>query len=148
MRTVSDSPSFTWAGTLMILVLAALAGVGLALVEALRQSGIGVARFLPVVLALPLFAGQGLVLLPGGLLLGYALSGRGPRWVAVVAACVAQVPTALMAADLPFLLAPYPLVVQVGGFVGLVLVLGAGWRTVFLPGLRRPPEETGSAGSR
>jgi hypothetical protein len=136
MRTVSDVPEFTWVGSAMIVALAALAGVGLALVEAFRASGAGAARFLPVVLTLPLFAGPGLVLLPGALLAGFALSGRGPRWLAVVTAGAAQLPTALMALDLPFVFAPYPVILQVGGFAVLVLALGAGWRTVFLPRVR------------
>lgn len=132
MRTVSEEPEFSWEGTAFILGLAAVSGVCLGLAEGLRRTGRGRIRLVLAVPALVLFAGQGLPMLPGALLLGLALADRLPRPWAVTAAWVAQVSTVLLTYDQLAPLTPYPAVVQVGGYLVLVLALGAGWRTVFM----------------
>ncbi len=137
MRTVSENPEFTWEGTLFLLAVSSIAGAALALLEALRRLGTGAVRFAVVVPALILFAGQGLPMLPGALLLGFALSARGPRWLSVVAAWTAQVSTVVILYDQFAPLTPYPAYVQVGGYLVLVLALGAAWRSAFLPRCRR-----------
>ncbi len=137
MRTVSETLEFSWVGTLFILAVTSLAGVALALLEALRRRGVGPVRFALVIPALLMFASAGLPMLPGALLLGLALSARGPRWLPAVAAWTAQVSTVVLLYDQLAPLTPYPAYVQVGGYLALVLALGAAWRTVFL---RRPPK--------
>jgi hypothetical protein len=136
MRTVSEVPEFSWTGTLFILAATGLAGVALGVLEALRRSGTGVARLVLVIPALLMFASAGMVMLPGALLLGLALSGRGARWLSAVAAWLAQVSTVVILYDQLAPITPYPAFIQVGGYLALVLALGAAWRTAFLPALR------------
>lgn len=131
MRWISESPEFTWEGTLAIIAVTALAGTCLAVMDVLRCAGTGPARLLLAVPALLMFAGAGLVLLPGALLLGLAFSGRLRPWLAVSVAWLAQAPGAMLVHELAFTLTPYPKYLQVGGMMVLVLALGAGWRTVF-----------------
>ena len=137
MRTVSENPEFSWAGTLFVLAATSVAGTALALLEALRRGGTGAVRFTLVIPALLMFAGAGMVMLPGALLLGFALSARGPRWLSVVAAWAAQVSTVVILYDQFAPLTPYPAYVQVGGYLVLVLALGAAWRSAFLPRRRQ-----------
>ena len=136
MRTISENPEFSWAGTLSILGVTGLAGIALALLEALRRRGVGAVRFALVIPALLMFASPGMTMLPGALLLGLALAARGPRWLAIVAAWIAQVSTVVLLYGQPAPLTPYPAYVQVGGHLALVLALGAAWRTAFLPAHR------------
>jgi len=133
MRTISESPEFSWSGTLFILAVTSLAGVALAVLEALRRRGIGAVRFALVIPSLLMFASPGMLMLPGALLLGLALSARGPRWLPVVAAWTAQISTVAVLFLEPAPSSPYPAYVQVGGYLVLVLALGAAWRTAFLP---------------
>ena len=133
MRTISENPEFSWAGTLSILGVTSLAGIALALLEALRRRGVGAVRFALVIPALLMFASPGMAMLPGALLLGLALAARGPRWLSVVAAWIAQVSTVVLLYGQPAPLTPYPAYVQVGGNLALVLALGAAWRAAFLP---------------
>ncbi len=132
MRTVSEEPEFSWEGTLLILVFTALSGLCLALIEGLRRRGVGVLRLALVLPALVMFMGQGLPMLPGALLLGLALADRLARPWAVAAAWAAQVSTVFLTYDQLAPLTPYPAIVQIGGYLVLVLALGVGWRTVFM----------------
>jgi hypothetical protein len=95
---------------------------------------VGRVRLLLAVPALVIFLGQGLPMLPGALLLGLALADRLGRPWAVTAAWAAQVSTVFLTYDQFAPLTPYPAVVQVGGYLVLVLALGAAWRTVFMRG--------------
>jgi hypothetical protein len=132
MRTVSEDPEFTWAGTLSILAATGIAGVALALLEALRRRGAGAGRFALVIPALLMFVSPGAVMAPGAVLLGFALAARGPHWLSVAAAWAAQISTVVILYDQLAPVTPYPGYVQVGGYLALVLALGAGWRSVFL----------------
>ncbi|HEU4330626.1 MAG TPA: hypothetical protein VFR40_05870 [Lapillicoccus sp.] len=86
MRLISTEPSFSWAGTLMILGMSGIAGLLLGLVFAARRRG-GSRWWRLLALPVPLlFAGAGLPLLPAVVGGGWGLR-RGPvaRVVAVVA---------------------------------------------------------------
>lgn len=80
MRMISTQPEFTWAGTLLIIGFAALAGLGLGLVHGARTTGRRRWWRLAVVLAVPVSSlGQGAVFAPAFWLSGIAVAGRGPR---------------------------------------------------------------------
>jgi hypothetical protein len=72
MRLVTDSPGFSWVGTLFILGLSALMGVGLGVVAAAKASGARRWWLLVLLPGLLLLAGQGMPFIPsfvlGGLL--------------------------------------------------------------------------------
>ena len=78
MRTVSTDPEFTWSGTLFIVGAMAAAGLLVGVVRALRLAGLSSGFKLLLLPTLLAFAGAGLLLVPGALLGGWALSGRGP----------------------------------------------------------------------
>ena len=84
MRYISDEPEFSWAGTLFIVGAFALAGTFLALVDVLRRRRARAWRVLLSLPALLLFASPGMLMLAPTLLGGFALCGRGPRWLRVV----------------------------------------------------------------
>ena len=89
MRLVSTSPEFSWAGTLAIVVLAAVFGAGVGLSAAARRRR-GWRRWLrlTVVPGMVLFAGQGLPLLPAFALAGPLAGRRSPVAKAVAALAV------------------------------------------------------------
>jgi hypothetical protein len=72
MRLVTDNPGFSWAGTLFILGLSALMGLGLGVVAAAKASGARRWWLLALLPGLLLLAGQGMPFIPafvlGGLL--------------------------------------------------------------------------------
>ncbi|SER74335.1 hypothetical protein SAMN05216199_1058 [Pedococcus cremeus] len=72
MRLVTDNPGFSWAGTLFILGLAALMGMGLGVVAAAKATGARRWWLLALLPGLLLLAGQGMPFIPafvlGGLL--------------------------------------------------------------------------------
>lgn len=60
MRVVSDHPEFTWSGTLFIVLIGAIAGLGMGVVLARN----GRSRAVGILVFLPFAVGQGLVMLP------------------------------------------------------------------------------------
>jgi hypothetical protein len=69
MRLISDDPEFSWSGTLFIVIAFGVFGTGQGLAWAARhvgwrRPGVTAARVLAVVLALPIFAGAGAIMLP------------------------------------------------------------------------------------
>ncbi|WP_323100703.1 hypothetical protein [Intrasporangium sp. YIM S08009] len=76
MRLLSTTPGFSWAGTLFILGLSALLGGGLGLVAGARASNRTRWWRLAPLPGLLLFAGPGLVLLPGAVGVALAASAR------------------------------------------------------------------------
>lgn len=133
MRLVSDSPSFSWEGTLFILGLAGWFGIGLGVVAAARQRQGGWWWRLAVLPTLLLFAGPGMLFLPPVVIGGYAASGRGPVVLRVLAGVVAAgAPVAVMLATGGEIGAGTSLVVAVGGFwfLGALLAMGSSlvWR--------------------
>jgi hypothetical protein len=72
MRLVTDNPGFSWAGTLFILGLSALMGMGLGVVAAAKATGARRWWVLAMLPGLLLLAGQGMPFIPafvlGGLL--------------------------------------------------------------------------------
>ena len=135
MRFISDDPEFSWEGTLLIVIAFALAGTSLALVDVLRRRGARAWRVLLAAPALLMFASPGMIMLPTALIGGFALSGRGPRWLRVAAGVLAT------AAALAFTSAvepEHPGAARVGampGFLLLCAALAAGWSLV----MRRRP---------
>jgi hypothetical protein len=135
MRLISTVPEFTWSGTLFILGLATLAGTSLATVESLRRRGVGWWRNLVAVPALILFAGQGALMAPTALLGGFALAGRGSRWVRLIFALVSLAPVAVVAGSDTDL--GYSRVAGTGGLTVLCVTLAAGWSVAFRSRIRR-----------
>ncbi len=85
MRLIATEPAFTWAGTLLLVGMAALVGLALGLVHAARRRG--ASRWWRVLYGVVpvLFAGAGLPLLPAVVLGGWglrrgALGRRSPCW--------------------------------------------------------------------
>lgn len=75
MRLVSTDPAFTWSGTLFIIVVGTIPGLGMGVVLARRGRG----RWIGIVTMLPFGVGQGLIMLPSVVLGGLALSRRRRR---------------------------------------------------------------------
>ena len=96
MRTVSTDPAFTWSGTLFVVGVMAVAGLLVGVVRALRLAGAPSACKVLLLPALLAFGGAGLLLLPGALVGGWGLSGRGPVWLRRVAVGVAVVVVPLL----------------------------------------------------
>ncbi|MEO7447473.1 MAG: hypothetical protein ABI336_04295 [Humibacillus sp.] len=84
MRLVASTPEFTWGGTLLILGLSTLLGVGLGLVVGARRSGRSRWWRLAPVPGLVLFLSPGAVLLPGAALVAVAVAVRSARRRAVL----------------------------------------------------------------
>ncbi len=138
MRTVSTDPQFSWAGTLMILGLFAAAGLLVGVVRALRLASRSPWWKLLLLPGLALFAGPGMLLLPGTVVGGWGFSGRGPR--ALRAVCLVAALGVLPLVLWFVLVTPYerlvlePVVVVVG-FALLQGLLARGASELFL---RRP----------
>jgi hypothetical protein len=86
MRLVSTEPSFSWSGTLGIIGLAAVFGVGVAMAAQARADGRSRWWWLVLLPGLLIFAGQGMPFLPGFLVGGLLLLRRNllPRLLALV----------------------------------------------------------------
>ena len=145
MRLISTSPEFTWAGTLSIVLTAAVIGLALGVVQAARQRG-GSPWWRLLALIVPvLFLSPGIVLFPAAVIGGWGLR-RGPvaRLVGAVAVLSAPVILVVMSwQDVEATLTPYPenvyrLVLAAGG---LVLGATAAWGTSVAlgPWRRREP---------
>lgn len=77
MRLISTDPEFSWVGTLSIVVLSAVLGAGVGVVDAARRAGRSSWWTLAVVPGLLLFMSPGMVLAPSLLLGGLARGARG-----------------------------------------------------------------------
>ncbi|MEO5709011.1 MAG: hypothetical protein ABIQ59_04235 [Nocardioidaceae bacterium] len=97
MRMISTAPEFSWTGTLMVVGLAAAAGLGLGLVRGARTTGRRRRWRLAGLLAVPVASlGQGLVLAPALWLGGAAVAGRGLRVLRWVGLALGAAPAALL----------------------------------------------------
>jgi hypothetical protein len=114
MRLLSDDPHFSWAGTLGILGVAAIAGACVGLVRAARIAGRSAWWRLAALPALVLFAGPGSLLLPT--VVGMAMVLRGRPVVRALGVVLAVVPLVVLAGNEP----PLP-PTQVAGLVLMVL---------------------------
>lgn len=130
MRLISTDPEFTWSGTLSIITVAALAGLGLGLVSGARACGRRSLWRLAALLAFPIVAApQGIVaFLPAFLLGGLALSGRlSPRWRTTLLAVAAAMPVLMWFAILgPDERATMPFATFVIGLTALSACLAGG----------------------
>ena len=76
MRLISTEPEFSWSGTLMIIALSAILGLGVGVVDAARRTGRTGFWTLAVVPGLLLFMSPGMLLAPSFLLGGLAWGER------------------------------------------------------------------------
>lgn len=131
MRLISTEPSFTWAGTLMLVGMAGIIGLLLGAVQAARARQGSRWWRLAYLLVPVFFAGAGLPVLPGVVLGGWAWR-RGPVGRVLAALAVLSGPAVLLAVtwqDVDISLNPYPdnvfrLVIATGA---LVLTGTAAW---------------------
>ena len=77
MRLITTDPEFSWSGTLMIIGLSAVLGLGVGVVDAARRTGRTSFWTLAVVPGLLLFMSPGMLLAPSFLLGGLAWGARG-----------------------------------------------------------------------
>jgi hypothetical protein len=77
MRLITTDPEFSWSGTLMIVGLSAVLGLGVGVVDAARRTGRSGFWTLAVVPGLLLFMSPGMLLAPAFLLGGLASGARG-----------------------------------------------------------------------
>ncbi len=138
MRLISPSPEFTVVGTVGILVLAMVGGLGFGLVRGARLAGGSRWNRLWALLALPFLAApQGLFVFLGAALLGgWGCAQRGPRWTRILALAAVGVltlaPLAVMTPDDRMLLAPLQYVWMVAGLLVLEALLALAGREVFI----------------
>lgn len=131
MRLISTEPSFSWAGTGELLVIAGLVGSALGLVlAARRRGGSGWWRLLGLLVPF-FFAGAGMPLLPAVVLGGWGLR-RGTLGRSVAVVGLVSAPVTLLAMtwdDVDHWLMPYPDSVYraVLGGGGLLLATLAAW---------------------
>jgi hypothetical protein len=87
MRLITTDPEFSWSGTLMIIGLSAVLGLGVGVVDAARRTGRTGFWTLAVVPGLLLFMSPGMLLAPCFLLggLAWGARGSGARVVGLVA---------------------------------------------------------------
>jgi hypothetical protein len=141
MRLVTDSPEFSWFGSLMIVALAAFHGLVTALaVELLRQGRSGWWRLLAVP-GLLLFAGPGMLFLPALVVGGVALARLTPARVLVALAAVSVTPVILWQKEKldEYTMLSAPTSMQVWTLVGMPLLgLALAWRArgLFAPRAR------------
>ena len=143
MRLVSTDPSFSWAGTLFIVGLAAVLGAVLGLVHAARTRGGRSWWRLAVLPGLLLFVGTGLVLLPAALLGGFAWGTRA-WWPAraLAAAVVLAVPVLLWVTTPALDRIGISATVSVAGFWLLSVPLAAAGATWFRSWPSRATEQS------
>lgn len=102
MRLISTNPSFSWDGTIFIILLGVFAGVGASLARTARTRfrrrwARGVARTLGTIAVLALGLGQGMIALPVWLLGGLAWArSQWNRWVRVALLALAAGATWMM----------------------------------------------------
>lgn len=89
MRLVTDNPGFSWAGTLFILGLSTLMGLGLGVVAAAKANGARRWWLLVLLPGLLLLAGQGMPFIPAFVLGGLLFTRRHVALRAVGAAAIA-----------------------------------------------------------
>ena len=87
MRLITTDPEFSWSGTLMIIGLSAVLGLGVGVVDAARRTGRTGFWTLAVVPGLLLFMSPGMLLAPSFLLgdLAWGARGRAARVVGLLA---------------------------------------------------------------
>jgi hypothetical protein len=90
MRLISDNPGFSWAGTLFILGLSALMGIGLGTVAAAKAAGARRWWLLALLPGLLLLAGQGMPFIPSFVLGGLLFTRRHVVLRAVGAVAIAS----------------------------------------------------------
>lgn len=140
MRLVTDAPEFSWTGTMLIIGLAATHGVATGVAAGALRAGRGGWWRLVSVPGLLLFAGQGLLFLPGVLVGSVALARRSRAGLVVAVLASLVVPVALWRAlrlDETTML-PASVTAQASTLVGMpLLTLGLAWwnRDLFV---RRP----------
>jgi hypothetical protein len=143
MRMISTSPEFSWSGTLLIIGIAGLGGLALGLVHGARVTGRRRWWRLAVVLALPISSmAQGIVFAPAFWLGGWALAGRGPRWLRWAGIAVGAAPAVLLWATSPTRdreLIPAP--TFIAGFLLLAAGMACGGLQVFSRWPRRQVQE-------
>lgn len=102
MRLISADPQFTWDGTIFIIMLGVVAGIGASLTRTARvrfehRWSRGAARTLGTVTVLVLGLGQGMIALPVWLLAGLAWGrSNANRWVRIAMLVLAGVATWFM----------------------------------------------------
>ena len=143
MRLVSDTPSFSWAGTMFILGLATLMGTGLGILAAAKAHGGRRWWRLAVLPGLLLLAGQGMPFIPSFLLGSLAFSRRHPALRALGVVAIGGGVWALwwlvhLNTD-TMLSMPTPMLVRgLVGFTLLSVAMAAGASVLWRPWATRP----------
>ncbi len=146
MRLISVAPEFSAVGTGGIIAMAMIGGLGIGLVRGARLAGGRPANRWWALLAVPFLAApQGLFVYLGGAILGgWALSGRGPKWIRVLAGVLVLLlsfaPLAVMTEYDRSLLAPLQYFWMVGGLLALDVALALAGREVFRPWVAPTPD--------
>jgi hypothetical protein len=153
MRLVTDHPGFSWAGTLFILGLSALMGVGLGVVTAAKATGARRWWLLVLLPGLLLLAGQGMPFIPAFLLGGLLFSRRHPVVRAVGAAGIAGSVVLLWSLirlnQDTMLSMPAPQLVRgLVAFAVLAVALAAGASALWRPWAPRPSRSVTAASHR
>ena len=147
MRLVTDNPGFSWAGTLFILALSALMGVGLGTVSAAKGAGARRWWLLALLPGLLLLAGQGMPFIPAFLFGGLLFTRRHLALRAVGALAVASGTAVLYSLmwinEETMLSMPMPKLVQgLVAFTLLSLALAAGASALWRPWAARGVTES------
>jgi hypothetical protein len=143
MRLVSDNPSFSWVGTLFILGLSMLMGVGLGVVAGAKASGARRWWLLALLPGLLLLAGQGMPFIPAFFLGGLLFSRRHVVLRALgalsIIAGVVVLWSLLRLNQDTMISMPTPMLVRgLVGFVVLSVALAAGGSILYRPWAPRP----------
>lgn len=138
MRLMATDPEFSWSGTLAIVGLSAVLGLGVGLAGAARRQGRRRWWQLAVLPGLPLFAGQGLLFLPA-FTVGGVLLARPRAWARVATAAAVAGPAvgAWWASSRDQTALPSPLGAQLAllvGFPVLATALAVAGRQLWGPG--------------
>lgn len=132
MRLLSDDPQFSWAGTLGIIGLSAVAGACVGLVHAARETGRSRWWRLAALPAVLLFAGPGSILLPAAVGMAAVLRTR-PVWRVLGALLVVVSPLVAVSGS------PPPTTTQQAGLALMVLSAAPlGWALAEVVGRWRP----------
>ena len=135
MRLITTDPEFSWSGTLMIIGLSAVLGLGVGVVDAARRTGRTGLWTLAVVPGLLLFMSPGMLLAPSFLLGGLAWGARGRAARVVGLLAVAGSVGVGIWAGLGDITVTY-----VVGYVALALALAWASSLVWQRSKRRPAE--------